>query len=203
MKKNLLCIFSFFSMIASLSAQVTHDVGMTGVSFNPANITVNENDIVRWTNMDASTPHTSTSGSGCSPSGLWTSTVAGGAQFSRTFATPGTYPYYCQFHCAQGMTGTITVNAVSGIINNKVSSTLNIAPNPFTDFVTLTVDQNNNKAILLKVMDITGKEKRSFDLSMGGDSFSLDLSELPAGLYFCNLYTNNGIVETKKLFHVK
>jgi plastocyanin len=48
------------------------------------------------------------------PKELDSGTIAG--SFAHTFATPGTFPYHCNFHRNMGMTGTITVddNATAG-----------------------------------------------------------------------------------------
>ena len=63
-------------------------------------------DTVTWTNVDT-TPgngHTVTS-SGRGP--LKSQSLSQGETFSYTFATAGTYPYYCAIH--PDMTGTVTV----------------------------------------------------------------------------------------------
>lgn len=54
-------------------------------------------------------PHTSTSGTCCTPSGLWDSGLMTTGSFSRQFTTPGTFPYYCTVHGAM-MTGMVVVN---------------------------------------------------------------------------------------------
>ena len=90
-------------------AAETHDVSMTASTFSPATITINEGDTIRWTNNDIRT-HTSISGTNGVPDGIWNSgDVAIGATYEKVFNAAGTYPYYCHYHFAMGMTGTITV----------------------------------------------------------------------------------------------
>lgn len=78
--------------------------------FHPSILTISRGDSVSWENGDAYV-HTSTSGSStCVPDQIWNSgNVLPGATWGRTFRSGGTFSYYCAYHCAYGMTGTITV----------------------------------------------------------------------------------------------
>lgn len=71
--------------------------------FDPREITITAGDTVVWSNSGFA-PHTTTS-----DSDIWTSgtLTQGGQPFTRTFNTPGTFPYHCSFH--DSMTGVITV----------------------------------------------------------------------------------------------
>ncbi len=101
------------------SAAQTFDVSTQDFFFSPSSLTINAGDTVRWTNPTG-TPHTTTSGAGCTHNTtgvVWDSgTLSNGGTFEFTFDQPGTYPYHCSFHCSLGMTGTITVNAASSSI---------------------------------------------------------------------------------------
>jgi plastocyanin len=79
----------------------TVDVAIKNFAFSPANLTVTVGTKVVWT-QDDSTVHTVTD-AGQFDSG----TLAQGATYSRTFTTPGTYPYICSIHTY--MKATITV----------------------------------------------------------------------------------------------
>ena len=81
------------------------------LTFSPAALTIGQGDSVTWTNTGLAA-HTSTSGSPPSGDGLWSSPTEGSAgTFKVTFTNfaPNTYPYFCTFHSAFGMTGSITV----------------------------------------------------------------------------------------------
>ena len=85
------------------AATVEVDIQDTG--FQPASVTIAVNDTVRWTNRGTLT-HTVTSDS----AGQFNSGDLGmNAQFTHTFATPGSFPYHCFYHSF--MTGTVTVLA--------------------------------------------------------------------------------------------
>jgi plastocyanin len=77
--------------------------------FDPESVTINPGDQVKWT-WDSG-GHSTTSGSPGMPNGIWDSGIHnGGATFTRTFNSAGTFPYYCIPHggCC-GMVGTVTV----------------------------------------------------------------------------------------------
>jgi len=77
--------------------------------FDPASVTIHPGDQVKWT-WDSG-GHSTTSGSPGMPNGIWNSGIHnGGATFTRTFNSAGTFPYYCTPHggCC-GMVGTVTV----------------------------------------------------------------------------------------------
>lgn len=115
---KVLTIIIFCFLFASLSHGATVNVSAQDYSFIPSTVTINVGDTVVWTNFVGM--HTTTSGSGCVPNGIWDSGTGGGGykmrdlltpgqSFSYTFNTAGTYPYFCQFHCDIGMTGTVIV----------------------------------------------------------------------------------------------
>ena len=88
-------------------------VCMMHLAFSPANLTIGHGTTVTWKNGDA-VNHTV--GNASSSAEVFSSGfIAAGGTFSHTFATPGTFPYYCGIHGADGnpptgMHGTITVN---------------------------------------------------------------------------------------------
>ena len=77
-------------------------VAIKDYAFTPATLTVPAGTTVTWTNNDP-VPHTATAGDGSFDSG----NLNPGQSFAFTFATPGSYPYVCQYHA--GMKGTIVV----------------------------------------------------------------------------------------------
>lgn len=80
-----------------------NEVFIQGMAFSPSSLTVTAGTTVTWTNKDA-IGHTVTSNTNLFKSG----TLSNGGTFSFTFATAGTYSYFCSIH--PSMVGTITVN---------------------------------------------------------------------------------------------
>src|SRR6476661_10173415 len=77
--------------------------------FSPSSVTIHPGDQVRWT--WSSSGHSTTSGSPGQPNGIWDSGIHNqGATFTRSFNSPGTFPYYCVPHggCCM-MVGTVMV----------------------------------------------------------------------------------------------
>lgn len=94
----------------------TFDVEIKNLAYNPQNLTIPAGATVRWTNNETLTSHTVTADDFSFDSGI----LGRGQQFSRTFTTPGVYPYHCELHFT--MSGTITVT----------SNTTEVSPTGFT-----------------------------------------------------------------------
>ena len=87
-----------------LGASATIDA--TGsLTFNPNAATITAGQKVCWVN-NSGIAHTVTSDN----AGFTGGSLPNGSTVVVTFAAAGSYPYHCQPHLAQGMTGTITVN---------------------------------------------------------------------------------------------
>ena len=81
------------------------NVSIVNFAFSPANVTIRVNDSVTWRWVGS--PHSTTS-----DPGLWESGVLGaGSTFTRTFTSPGNFPYHCSVH--PFMTGAIAVQAAN------------------------------------------------------------------------------------------
>jgi plastocyanin len=126
------------TLLPPLLPAQTHEVrvGPAGepFSFDPANLTIQVGDTVRW--IWDSPSHTVTSGgSSCAADNIFCSpnntncasapSSSTGFIYTRTFNTAGTFNYFCKVHCfTQGMTGTITVQAAASTftISGKVAT---------------------------------------------------------------------------------
>src|SRR5690349_8208450 len=111
MKKNLLLTAL---LIGSVSAawSADHRVTAAGISFTPATINANVNDTVSWSWGNGM--HTTTSVSIPAGAAPWNSPLdSTHRRFRVRLRVAGTYTYQCNFHAAQGMTGTIVVSATS------------------------------------------------------------------------------------------
>ncbi len=115
-------ILALFSLVQTAGAQTTHTVNLTIASrFDPANITINVGDTVRWVWTGGF--HNVESGVGGVHNGVFRSgnpTAASGTEFEVTFsqglldaapAPDGIYNYYCIVHVDFGMTGSVSVEA--------------------------------------------------------------------------------------------
>lgn len=189
--KKLLLITPFLLLFAfNVSAQTQHTITMDASNFIPAEITISEGDVIVWSNT-SSIVHTSTSGSNCSPDGIWSSgDIAPGATFSRTFTAAGSYPYYCFYHCGIGMVGTVTVQQVTGSKNKTESSSLkinNLFPNPADNNAVLQYTLEKPADVNIEIVNNVGTVIKTMPAGFqsGNNETSLDLSGLPSGIYYC------------------
>jgi len=107
-----------------VSVRMTDNGGLEPYAFSPAPLTITVGTTVKWTN-NGKVSHTTTSDETpepvwnsdtvspagtdtCDPYGYCTPGTAAGT-YTRTFNTEGTFPYHCEVHKLQGMTGTLTV----------------------------------------------------------------------------------------------
>jgi plastocyanin len=104
-------LFAAATFPATISAraaetEVKIEVKIDNFTFAPQRIVVRAGTTVTWTNADDA-PHTVASSTKVFKSGALDTED----KFSFTFATPGTYEYFCSLH--PHMTGTVVVEAAA------------------------------------------------------------------------------------------
>ena len=83
-------------------------VDITSGGWVPDTVAIDPGESIRWV-KNAGGNHTTTSGTGGVPDGLWDAPLTNGSPtFERQFDTPGTFPYYCSNHTSH--IGAIIVN---------------------------------------------------------------------------------------------
>lgn len=198
MKKHLLIFSLCLIVVVSVRAQQQHTVVTGAVTFQPASITINAGDQVTWSNTSSDT-HTSTSGSGCAANGIWASgNLAPGATFSHTFNTPGTFPYFCEPHCGMGMTGTVTVVSANGIFSGGMRQGIfqiqKLSPNPADHSTVIEYTVSSSANVQISIVSNTGRIIKNIEIGRmmpGTYSHQIDLSDVPKGIYICNLLSDN------------
>ena len=105
---RLLALGAMALLVAASAARAADtEVKIDNFTYNPPQITVKAGTTVTWVNHD-DIPHTVTS----KTMAFKSNALDTDDKFSFTFATPGSYPYFCALH--PHMTGTIVVEANSG-----------------------------------------------------------------------------------------
>jgi plastocyanin len=92
------------AVTASAAWAANTEVKIDNFTFSPQQVTVKAGDTVTWVNHD-DIPHTVTS----TTMAFRSKALDTDDKFSFTFATPGSYAYFCSLH--PHMTGTIVVEA--------------------------------------------------------------------------------------------
>jgi len=94
------------------------------------------------------------------------------------------------------MAGTITVSALAAPKNVQDALSLNVSPNPATEQIV--VDHNYPQVDLIRITNAIGAEKRSVR-SVSGMPLTLNIADLPAGVYFVSLQSKGQRIVTKRL----
>lgn len=104
---TLMALFTLLPVAGAAPRAATQTVNAKDFEFDPKSITINVGDTITWKNAGAA-PHTAQADDGSFNSG----NLAAGAEYSFTFNTAGTFPYFCLYHGAAGgagMSGTVVV----------------------------------------------------------------------------------------------
>jgi plastocyanin len=125
-------------------------VNVQNFTFTPATVTINPGDAIQWHFINGM--HTTTSGTFVDgPDGLWDAPIdVSNQNFTRTFSASGIFNYYCQFHGAGGMVGTITVSGASCTLDGSAL----VCPN--TSGLTYTVTTNPRNGTYVFAWSISG-----------------------------------------------
>jgi plastocyanin len=103
-------LFAVSCMTDPVDAAEANVVGVdiNPTAFDPQQTSVKVNQMVRWTWTGGS--HNVVSGKNCQPDDAFRSGAPQeGGSFEKKFEKDGTFDYYCEVHCSQGMTGQVIV----------------------------------------------------------------------------------------------
>jgi len=167
------------ALVATVSAQTTHELTNVGTTFSPNVITMEAGDNIH---LVLASPHTCTEVS----QSTWNAnenTSNGGFNYSsgtNTFSitVPGTYYYVCIPHASMGMKGQIIVTeSTVGVHETAAAAMLQAYPNPASSHVTLSGVAGG---LQLSVVDMNGRSVLETITSTDG---KLDVSMLQTGTY--------------------
>ena len=107
--------------------------------------------------------------------------------------TDGATSYASNISSAQAVVG---LNELS--LNNKIQ----ISPNPVTENLTVTFNQNNEELFSIELFDITGRKIKTFTTNESlskHNQFVLNLETIQTGIYFLKFIGSNNTSVTKKI----
>jgi len=198
--------------LGSLSAQTLHVVSSGNFFYNPSSLTINVGDTVRWTNAGGfhdvnATTNTITGQSFGNPESFASTATSNNFLYEHVFTIAGTYNYDCSVgqHAANGMVGTVIVNATTTStknIQNSTVQTLNAFYNAGTQAVQLSFDLKNqpNNAVV-SVYNITGQvvQTNAINAVKGENQNAITLEgNMTNGIYFVQLQVD-GAIETREI----
>lgn len=82
-------------------------------------------------------------------------------------------------------------NTASGVVTVSKNDRISIYPNPAREKITVNITNNNEEATIT-VVDITGKKLLSQKMMAGRNSLTIDVQQLPAGVYALLIQTQHG-----------
>ncbi len=137
--------------------------------------------------------------------GAWTAFLRHAASATKTtgFFTTGRFPYSYAAYGTPGLSqlGVVTPGATLQNSTARVAPTFSLSPNPAHGLVTVSMTQFGGNDYKLRLSNIIGREVRTVavrpEAAEGG--MTLNLADLPSGMYFYSLLQNDKVVSTKRL----
>lgn len=196
-KTSLVLLLVIFAVAAI--AQTKHIVEVSNNKFAPKQLTINAGDIVEWKNIQGSHNVNGTTATYPLNAESFGNSVGSNWTYSYTFDTPGTYEYRCDPHIAFGMTGSIVVEATTGIEEDFAAGSIKIFPNPAHEKVFIEYEEFSSPDIWVKFYDLTGKTAFSKSYT-ANNRIEINIEQLVSGIYFVELSdaTNRKMVKLAK-----
>jgi plastocyanin len=198
MKKLYILLFAVVTCIAPASA-VIHTVTVANNTFTPQTFSASVGDTVRW--VLAAGTHTTTATAATIPAGAnpWDQMLSstGVTQFDYPIAVAGNYGYVCSFHT--GMVGGFTASSSTNIADVNVSVATTAYPNPFKDKITVT----HGPIDAIAIYNMVGEKMSAIEVSATETKTTLELAQLPAGVYFFSTMKEGRVLETKRIVKMR
>lgn len=193
----------------SVARAATHEVVQSGLAFDPAALEIAAGDTVHWTWSTGT--HTVTSGTPCTADGLFNAPLdSSNPEFSFTFNDPGIYDYFCNFHCAFGMTAVVTVTTPTGVPDSAAPvRTVSAFPNPFVAATNISFALDEAAPVRIEIFDASGRLATVLRDEPAGagpvrirwDGTRADGSAASSGIYYGRI-VSGGHVQTVHLVKV-
>ena len=199
-------LFAFFMLlnfsVLSVSAQDLINVEVRNNEFDPASITINVGDTVRWTNVEGfHNVNATTATFPSNPEGFGNE-VGAGWTFEHVFTIAGDYNYQCDPHASLGMTGDITV-AVSTGVSDLYTNTLikEVYPIPAIDYTFIELNEaiiTSDIDLQVVIFDINGANVYQ-RLVVDSNIIKVETQDWATGMYVFQLRSNEGILDSGKI----
>lgn len=205
--RPLLVLSTALSLLTSggVNAQTTINIAVSDNQYSPATVTAAPGDNIVFT-YSGNSSHPTASDNNTFPTFQMDT---GHRSHTLTLATPGTYGYYCLFHGSpgRGMFGTITIQPLGTRADAAASAGLLAFPNPASasrdERVTVSFTQRAGTEGKLRLLNVIGRVVQELPVrrapETGETRLTLDVADLPAGIYFTSLVIGERAVETRRL----
>jgi len=185
--------------IEKANAQTNWNITVSNFSFSPANLTIDQGDIVIWNNnLGTHNVNGSTTTFSNNPVSFGNTVQNAPWEYSFTFNVAGEYRFQCDPHSGS-MQGTITVNTVTSIDESDKNEEIKIYPSPVSDYLFFEpVDSEFFNYSGVKLFNLNGKMVFGQSLETN-ERFKIDISHLEPSIYFYQLQNRNGNTVTGKI----
>jgi len=192
MKRIILPVLLVASFQAAVS-QTTHTITTPGFFFTPTPLTVSVGDQVTF---NVSSIHTATQVAKASWQANSVVPLTSGFDFNAsssnktiTVTTTDTIYYMCKPHGSGGMKGMIVVENPLGITKPTIATSagVKVFPNPAKGAATIQMPQTYVQSI--SVLNAQGNEVKTQAINASLVSYSLNIDQLPTGIYQLIIYT--------------
>ena len=198
---NKLCLVMIFTAFChvNINAQTNWNVTVSNFSFSPADLTIDQGDIITWNNtLGTHNVNGTTATFPNNPTSFGNAVQAAPWEYSFTFDIAGEYRFQCNPHSAS-MQGTITVNAATSIVSSEENDNIKIYPSPFEEYVFIELPDTKTKSYeQIQLFNMTGQMVYSKQIT-SDDKFQFDLGHLEPSIYFYRLQDSNGSFNTGKI----
>ncbi|MCB9283170.1 MAG: T9SS type A sorting domain-containing protein [Lewinellaceae bacterium] len=196
-------VFAALSLIpVRSSGQTMHEVTASNTKFEPASLSIQVGDTVRWTNEQGTHNVNGTTATFPSNPESFGNSVGAGWVYTHVFTIAGDYDYQCDPHAALGMTGNISVSPVSTVKDPGVAAENGMIsalyPVPATDHVVLGFSADlpyQAGQWSAAVCSLTGQEVTRTRLT--GTSCTFSTGNWTSGIYFVRLIHGNEVVDSR------
>ena len=128
--------------------------------------------------------------------------VSVGNIFNPSIAGAGTFPIVYTYHygsCSKTASSTITVSTCSGIASSYMNDDVNVYPNPFKEYTTVSIGSSVQlTGAAFYLYDVLGKQVKVIS-NIHSYEIKLERNNLPSGLYFYRFVNNNKQLSSGKL----
>lgn len=186
----LLALFLYTSLSGfSITRQISAGTGQ--IVYSPSSITINLGDDV---NFVLSALHDAVEisqetwqANGVTSNGGF-SVPLGGGLVPASKLTVGTHYYICTNHADLGMKGTIVVANPTGINETALPANILLAPNPATDYFSITLNDNALLSSNFVLYNLIGKQMLTGKLM--AKTTTVNINRLSPGMYFVRFEGN-------------
>jgi plastocyanin len=199
MKKVYNLIYALFFLLISMNANArVQVVEMADFTFTPSSFNIASGDTIAW--KLASGTHSVQTLTVPTGSATFDSPVMSvpGETFTFVPEVIGNYTYQCGVHGSM-MPGSFMVMSAVGISEPSLGWLSRAYPNPFGDKLNIDIKGIDQ----IDIFNLIGKRVKTLSTSLADTKIEMDLTGLPAGIYYYNGYKEGKIVATQKIIKAK